>query len=144
MPYKLPIELSNRITLSEMDSVKLLERKDTKFGFSSEIMDELIIFMAKNYRSLEVEGMISSEYHTLYYDTKDFDCYLAHHNARVNRYKVRYRRYGDADCYLETKIKNNKGKTIKQRKKNKSIPLELNEKAKNFIQKNSNTSLWHN
>ncbi|NQY08418.1 MAG: polyphosphate polymerase domain-containing protein [Flavobacteriales bacterium] len=133
MPYKVPIELTNTITLDEMDSVKLLNRKDTKFGFSAEIMDELIIFMAERYRSLVVEEKTATDYHTLYYDTPNFKFYLDHHNKRVNRGKVRFRRYGEKDCYLETKLKNNKDRTIKKRKKKKSIPFTLSEKSQSFV-----------
>ena len=138
MPYKLPIELINTISLDEMDSVKLLNRKDTKFGFSVEIMDDLIKFMSLNYKSLLVEGKVGAEYHTLYYDTPDFNSYVEHHNERSNRNKVRFRRYGEEDCYLETKVKTNKGRTIKKRKKKKSIPLKLSEKSKKFINETLN------
>ena len=53
---------------------------------------------------------------TLYHD---------HHNGKLNRYKVRRRRYIDTDTeFLEVKLKNNKKRTIKSRIKLSGQPNE--------------------
>ena len=40
-------------------------------------------------------------YKTLYFDTKYFDFYHHHHNNKVNRYKVRIRKYVDSNLLIE-------------------------------------------
>jgi hypothetical protein len=56
-------------------------------------------------------------YDTLYFDTPDRQHYRDHHNGKLNRLKVRIRRYCDSDdAFLEIKRKNNKGRTVKDRR----------------------------
>ncbi|MBL0047611.1 MAG: hypothetical protein IPP32_05865 [Bacteroidetes bacterium] len=57
------------ITLAEMDSVKLMDRTDTKFVFHVQDLDAVLSDISKHYRALEVEGTRWSPYETLYYDT---------------------------------------------------------------------------
>jgi hypothetical protein len=55
-------------------------------------------------------------YQTTYYDTPSLDMYLMHHNGRVNRHKVRIRKYWTSDdMYLEVKKKDARGITVKNR-----------------------------
>ena len=62
--------------------------------------------------------------------------YLDHHNGRVNRNKIRFREYvGSGLTFLEIKLKNNKGKTIKKRIKVDSIPEVLSDKQQKYIDK---------
>ena len=62
------------------------------------------------------DGKLIHDYKSLYYDTEDWKFYLDHHNGRVNRNKIRFREYvGSKLTFLEIKLKNNKGKTIKKR-----------------------------
>jgi hypothetical protein len=106
------------ITLSEMDSVKLMNRTDTKFLFTVDEFDKVMGEIQQHYRILEVEGQRLNRYQTLYYDTDDLTLYLAHHNGHLNRYKVRHRTYVESHTgFLEVKFKNNKGRTIKSRVK---------------------------
>jgi hypothetical protein len=106
------------ISLSEMDSVKLMNRTDTKFLFTVEEFDKVMGEIQQHYRVLEVEGQRLNRYQTLYYDTAGLTLYLAHHNGHLNRYKVRHRTYVESHTgFLEVKFKNNKGRTIKTRVK---------------------------
>ena len=92
--------------------------------------------MGEHYRVLEIDGERVHHYKSLYYDTEDRKFYLDHHNQRVNRNKIRFREYvGSKLTFLEIKLKNNKGKTIKKRIKVKSIPDFLTDKQQKYITK---------
>jgi hypothetical protein len=104
------------INLTEMDSVKLMNRTDTKFLFTMDQFEMVMNETISDYRVLEVNGKRLNRYKTLYYDTIGLDLYTEHHNGKLNRYKIRHRTYVESDTgFLEVKFKNNKGRTIKKR-----------------------------
>jgi hypothetical protein len=104
------------ITLEEMEGVKLMNRTDTKFVFTLNSFEKALSEIVNHYRVLEVNGKRLSKYKTLYYDTAGLNLYGAHHNGKLNRYKVRHRTYVESDLgFLEVKFKNNKGRTLKKR-----------------------------
>jgi hypothetical protein len=114
----------NPVSLQEMEGVKLLNRVDTKFIFEIRKLPLLLNRLKDNYRILEVNGLRKSRYETLYYDTVDHKLYMHHHNGKLNRYKVRHRKYLDSNLeYFEIKFKNNKRRTIKKR----ILETQLNE-----------------
>ncbi len=125
------------ITLKEMDnSVKLMDRTDTKYTFHVDELGEVLKAAQKHYKALDIETHRISRYKTLYYDTADFALYNKHHSGKLNRYKIRHRTYVESKLgFLEVKFKNNKGRTIKTRIKEFDIP-DLNANAANhFLQK---------
>lgn len=95
------------ITLAEMDSVKLMNRTDTKFVFERSLLPELMETLSKEYKVLNVNGNRISAYKTLYFDTPKFKFYMDHHNGRENRFKVRIRNYVESDLFF-LEIKNKK------------------------------------
>lgn len=122
------------ITLKEMDSVKLMNRTDTKFIFNYNQFDTVMGEIMAHYRALEVEGKRLSRYETLYYDTSDYELYRKHHIGKLNRYKIRHRTYLESDIgFLEVKYKNNKGRTIKTRISKKEVPYQWEEETKGFL-----------
>ena len=122
------------ISLQEMDSVRLMNRTDTKFMVSRAQLEDMLRRLGSNYRILEVEGVRLSRYQTLYYDTTDFRCYRQHHNGKRNRFKIRKREYVESQLsFLEYKEKTNKGRTIKSRIKLGSIAESIDEKENAFI-----------
>ena len=124
------------ISLDEMDEVKLMSRTDTKFVFRASKIPILLDMMNPFYRVLAIDGKLVHEYKSLYFDTDERKFYLDHHNSRVNRNKIRFREYvGSGLTFLEIKLKNNKGRTIKKRMKVDSISNELTEKQKAYINK---------
>jgi len=124
------------ISLDEMDDVKLMSRTDTKFAFQSIKIPHLLLKMQPYYRVLLIEGRLIHDYKSLYYDTDDRRFYLDHHNDRVNRNKIRFREYvGSKLTFLEIKLKNNKGRTIKKRMKVDSITKELTPKQQDYVNK---------
>lgn len=118
-----------------MDEVKLMNRTDTKFVFSSEILLKTLPKLLDHYRVLEIDGVRLNAYRSLYFDTDDFKFYHQHHNGKTNRNKVRFREYLDSSLsFLEVKRKNNKGKTIKKRIKVENINETLDERQIEFIE----------
>ncbi len=108
------------VSLIEIESAVLLKRFDTKFIISQDKLPKLLKRFINQYRILEIDEKRVFRYSTTYYDTSDCEMYLKHHNKKLNRYKIRIRRYLDSDlCFIESKFKSNVGRVDKKR-------LELN------------------
>ncbi len=104
------------ISLKEADTVKLMNRVDSKFVFSVKLLPEILEQLQWGYRVLEIEGIRLQRYQTLYFDTSEYQMYIHHHNGKMKRYKVRSRKYLDTgQMFFEIKCKNNKARTIKNR-----------------------------
>lgn len=104
------------ILLAEMESVHLMDRTDTKFVFNFEQLEKILNELSTDYTILDVNGNRISRYESLYFDTKEFELYHHHHRGKSNRYKIRFRNYVESEsCHFEIKLKNNKGRTIKNR-----------------------------
>ena len=135
-----------------MDKVALLDRLDTKFVFKSEMLPDVLEKMKIYYRVLDINGTRINKYETLYYDTPDFELYLKHYYGRVNRHKVRFRKYvGSALSYFEIKFKNNKGRTLKSRVKRPDIEQTIQDKSEKLLKEktpyqsgNLSPILWNN
>lgn len=113
-----------------MDSVKLMDRTDTKYVFTFQQLPIFLEQLKNNYRILDIEGNRISRYESLYFDTKNFDLYRSHHRGKPNRFKVRFRKYVESNLhFFEVKFKNNKGRTIKDRVKQKQIDGSIKDKA---------------
>ncbi|MCU0822242.1 MAG: polyphosphate polymerase domain-containing protein [Spirochaetes bacterium] len=129
------LSIFKAIGLENLNSIELLKRHDTKYIFHRDKLPSVFKYLNQYYNILEIDGKRIFKYENMYYDTDDYFFYHQHHNQRINRYKVRLRRYIDSDkCYLELKFKNNKGKTIKNRLllKDKNFNSELSEESKIF------------
>ena len=136
MNLKSELSRFEKITLSEMDNVKLMSRTDTKFAFNISILPKVLEKLSQFYRVMEIDGDRLHHYKSLYFDTEDRKFYTEHHNRRVNRNKIRFREYVGSDLtFLEIKLKNNKGKTIKKRIKVDSISEKITEKQQEYIDK---------
>jgi hypothetical protein len=126
------------ITLEEMDSVKLMNRIDTKYVLNRSLLPSILDKISDNYRVLEIDNKRIFPYKSLYYDTnKDF-MYMAHHNGKMNRYKIRFRKYVLSDlCFLEIKYKVKGNRTLKYRTKIDDIETTLSSNARKYIEKNT-------
>ena len=109
------------ITLDEMDSVKLLNRTDTKYLTTTTVLEDILRLAAEHgYRALETEGTKLSPYDSIYFDTPDLRMFTDHRNRKLVRQKVRTRVYVNSGLtFLEIKRKDNHGRT---RKKRTAIP----------------------
>jgi len=122
------------ISLKEMDSVKLMNRTDTKFVFKLDQLELLLPKLREEYRILDTNGIRSSKYETLYYDTEDYNLYINHQNNKLNRFKIRVRNYVESNLvYFEVKFKNNKGRTIKNRVKRQNLNSEFSQREMNLL-----------
>lgn len=128
------LETFQPITLGEMKGVELMDRDDTKFVVPVEAILEILPGLVADYRVLEVEGNRASTYETVYYDTPDFFFYTRHHNGKMNRMKIRKRRYVESNLnFLEVKFKTNREKTLKDRTRLPEIRDDLNTSELHFI-----------
>lgn len=113
------IEILNNFeatSLSEMDNVKLMNRIDTKYIFHKSKLAELLQLIKADYKVLEINKQRLMGYRNNYFDTPNYRLYIAHHNGKLNRYKVRIREYVESNTlFTEVKFKNNKKKTKKKR-----------------------------
>lgn len=104
------------IDLSEMNSIKLMNRIDTKYIANVGVLNHLLELASANYRVQEVKDEVVSSYDTIYFDTLTCDMYLLHHNRHLQRQKIRTRTYVASQLsFLEIKNKTNKGRTKKVR-----------------------------
>ncbi|MBQ6952536.1 MAG: polyphosphate polymerase domain-containing protein [Bacteroidales bacterium] len=111
------LEALGTITLEEMDSIKLMNRIDSKYLTTEAMLLRILSeAAAAGYRVLVTEGMRISPYDSVYYDTAGLKMFYDHHNRRLVRQKVRTRSYvNSGTTFLEIKRKNNKGRTKKKR-----------------------------
>lgn len=110
------LNLYEPITLDEMSGIRLMNRTDTKFVTTTSKLYKLLEMAAQAYRVQEIDGRRMASYYTMYFDTESHAMYLAHHNGRKNRQKLRIRSYVDSGLnFLEVKTKNNHGRTKKKR-----------------------------
>lgn len=92
--------------LQGLDSIKLLNRVDTKFVFHQDSLSGLLEKIAPHYKVLCIDGVREFRYETLYFDTPSLQLYREHHNGKPNRMKVRCRHYVDTgDVFFEVKYK---------------------------------------
>ena len=104
------------ISLTEMESVKLMNRIDTKYAVSIGMLPSILNAAKEDYYVQDIDGKRIATYDTLYYDTDTLDMYIRHHDRQLVRQKIRVRQYVDSKLtFLEIKRKNNKGRTKKKR-----------------------------
>ena len=122
------------VSLEDMNVVSLMNRVDVKFAFKKKKLLTLLSELSDYYNVLTIDNEQIQEYQSLYYDTVDRVFFIQHHNDRVNRNKVRFRKYvGSGLTFLEVKLKNNKGKTVKKRIRVDDIPVSLSSSQKEYV-----------
>ena len=124
------------ITLGEMDGVSLMKRTDTKFVIHEKDLISVLESIQDQYKILEINKNRMLPYSSLYFDTPAKKFYHDHHNRKVNRTKIRMRKYIESGiCFLEIKQKDGKGKTTKSRISINDFEPDLSENSKDFIKK---------
>jgi hypothetical protein len=120
------------VSLHEIDEVKLMSRIDRKYWFHLSKLEQILEQILPEYQILEIEGQRLMDYQTSYFDTPDNSMYLKHHNCKLNRYKIRKRKYVSTNSsFLEIKFKTSKKVTVKDRvettfEKTSFLPAEIN------------------
>lgn len=120
-------------SLQEMDSVKLMNRVDTKFLLSAQEFQMILPELINEYKILEINGDRLSTYESVYFDKPEYKLYLDHHQGKQDRFKVRFRKYVESHLvFLEVKHKS-KGRTDKRRIVVDDIKDQLDAEDKEFI-----------
>ena len=131
------------ITLEQMESIKLMNRLDTKYVATKRQLIQLLQLVEGKYYVQTIGTTTICPYRTTYFDTDDHTMYMMHHNRRARRMKVRVRTYltsGDL-TFLEVKNKNNHGRTKKKRIQVPSLELsQSTEGAEELVQKKTGLS----
>jgi hypothetical protein len=124
------------ITLEEMDTVRLMNRLDTKYLFHKAQLVGLLEEAAAFYRVLSIDDRRIFRYNSLYLDTPQLKSYLDHHNGIRPRYKVRFREYEDTGAFfLEVKSKIARERTRKTRTEAEKIEEALSDRSMAYLQK---------
>lgn len=132
------LEKFDSVSLDEIEQVKLMNRIDRKYWFRFDKLETLLKEALPYYNVLEINNQRLMEYRTTYLDTPDNKMYLTHHNKKMNRYKVRRRKYNSNDsAFFEIKFKNNKKRTIKQRIKSDFEIGGLQKPESKFLSENA-------
>ena len=135
-PYQNLLNHFQTVSLDDLDTVRLLDRKDTKFVFNQIDLPHILEKLKPFYRILEINNNRVYTYDTTYFDTDNFLFYVQHHNGSRNRFKVRFRKYSsNKKSYFEVKIKNNKNRTIKKRLKVDKMNEHLGNQEMDLVSK---------
>jgi len=122
------------ISLKEMESVSLMKRTDTKFILHQNQLANILLGIKSYYKILEIKKNRIMTYESLYFDTNSRKFYYDHHNGKINRTKVRMRKYIESEiCFLEIKQKDGKGNTKKSRIPIDDFMFQLSNNYYNFI-----------
>jgi hypothetical protein len=104
------------VELEEINSVGYMSRIDTKYLFSFSKLPSLLRNVRSLYKVLEIDRQRIFKYKTIYFDTPRLSFYRQHVTGKLNRDKVRVRKYeNNGLTFLEVKHKSNKGRTLKTR-----------------------------
>jgi len=125
-----------KVTLVDLDQVKLMNRTDLKFCLHISQLPEILDAIKSYYSVLEINGETVFKYDNTYFDTPDNQMFICHQNGKSNRFKVRIRNYVESNLnFLEIKLKNNKGRTIKKRVVKQEFIPEFTTSEITFVEK---------
>ena len=125
------------IMLDEMENVKLMDRIETKYILLVNRIPEFLHLLDGEYKILEINEKRLFSYSTTYLDTTDWFFYNQHVTGRLERNKVRYRKYENTGTtFLEVKKRTNKKRTVKWRIKIDQANNNIyDDKAVEFVNK---------
>jgi hypothetical protein len=133
-PFGAQLAAFQSISLSELNSVALLDRVEVKYVLPLTALGFVLEQLCPTYRALVVTGQQLNHYRTLYFDTPDLAMYRRHHMGARNRYKVRSRQYMESKVtFLEVKHKVNKQHTVKSRLPTGALITKINRGALEFL-----------
>jgi len=105
------------ITLQKLNSkAEMLSRIDNKYVVPRSALQRLVPALATEFDILDISNRRAFTYDTRYFDDAEHSAYFQHHQGQRKRFKVRMRRYVDAEIsFLEVKVKAARGRTQKYR-----------------------------
>jgi hypothetical protein len=112
----------------------MMSRIDNKYVVDRGALVDLMPCLIDHFDVLEIQDCRAFGYETRYFDDKQNSAYYEHHQGLRKGFKVRVRRYLDANlCYLEVKVKGRRGMTEKYRLPyNKHLSDHLTQEACSF------------
>ncbi|MDJ0953160.1 MAG: polyphosphate polymerase domain-containing protein [Acidimicrobiia bacterium] len=115
MTTALPLATIPAVELEQLNSsAELLTRKDRKYVVGIDLAARLVV--QQGLRVLEIDGLRTFRYESVYFDTPNRVSYRAAAHKRRRRFKVRTRSYLDSGlCSLEVKTRERRGLTAKHR-----------------------------
>lgn len=112
----------------------MLERLDNKYIVPAGELLSAFAQFSTLFDVLEIGGQRTFTYATNYFDDDEVQSFHDHHQGRRKRCKVRIRHYVDAGfSYLEVKLKDTRGVTIKKRRKVPAFERALCDESLAFI-----------
>lgn len=72
------LSLYDSITLGEMSGIRLMNRTDTKFVTTKQMLRKLLLLAKDDYCTQEIDGERIAPYYTVYFDTPDNAMYCRH------------------------------------------------------------------
>lgn len=110
------------ITLDRMDSIRLMNRIDTKYVTDTLTLKSILEdAVCQGYMVFESRSDRIHSYDSVYFDTPDLRMFTEYRRGKLVRQKIRTRMYvGSEQCFLEVKRKDNHSRT---RKKRMELPL---------------------
>lgn len=126
-------------SLGVLDSYNTFKRTEKKYIFPEHQLNGVLRSLKDEYACLEINSNRLFNYTSEYLDTADYQMYLAHHNGKRIRYKIRFRQYAETEEeFVEIKKRTNVNRLLKHRKKLNGNQTQRNKITDVFIISNSN------
>jgi hypothetical protein len=105
------------ISLDDLNAkAEMMARIDNKYVVGRAALQSVIPDLADRFEILDINQRRAFTYDTRYFDDAQHSAYYEHHQGLRKGFKVRTRSYSDAGlCYLEVKVKGQRGMTMKNR-----------------------------
>jgi hypothetical protein len=99
------------------EKAEMLSRIDNKYVLRRKHLSAILPALTENFDVLAIDNLRAFTYDTRYFDDAERSAYYEHHQGVRKGFKVRVRRYTDSDlCFLEVKVKSQRGMTEKFRR----------------------------
>ncbi|SIT84035.1 VTC domain-containing protein [Yoonia rosea] len=105
------------VSLEDLNAkAEMMARIDNKYVVQSDDLLSLVPDLSEAFDILEIKQQRAFTYDTRYFDDAERSAYYEHHQGKRRGFKVRVRNYVDAGlCFLEVKVKGQRGMTEKYR-----------------------------
>lgn len=125
------------VAINQIEPPHFINNIDGRYLFAKKHLEEVLAAVQPHYQLLHLRGKRLFRHDTLYFDTPERLFYHQHISGRLNRYKIRSRRYVETDeHYFELKCRNNKKHTLIQRVPLDDLSEDICEYGKQLIVKN--------
>lgn len=133
-----PLQAIEPISLDGVQAIAALQtRLDRKYLLPVSAFESLISDLSSSFRVLEIDGLRTFGYRSIYFDTPELALFHQHLQRRRRRYKVRTRVYLDSGLtMLEVKSKGHRGLTVKDRTPHPLVDCEQLGGGEGFVATN--------